>query len=261
MPRDHSRGRTGPCALGAREPVAPPRRGRMVNRDDNMRVPKRRLPADERVRSEPLADSDSSESTRRPRPPTRPQSRSGPLPGPSVSSTPWVPPTPTRRAPSHPAWEKPPTFDNYPRLRGRDDHRSVPAIWPLIMAVLGVALVLLVLIVIPALLGRGGGGVAAVSASPSTVASHPVGASPSAIAAPSKGVEAGSPTPVPSYRQYKIAVGDKLNLIAVKFKVTPAEILAINPQITNANLLKVGTYINIPPADAPTPSPAAPRTT
>lgn len=45
---------------------------------------------------------------------------------------------------------------------------------------------------------------------------------------------------------YKVKAGDTLSKIAAAYKVTLKEILAENPQITNANLIHVGDLIRIP---------------
>lgn len=57
-----------------------------------------------------------------------------------------------------------------------------------------------------------------------------------------------APEPVPevTYETYTVKSGDTLSGIAKKYNTTIEEILAINPQITNPNLIFVGQVINIP---------------
>jgi LysM repeat protein len=45
---------------------------------------------------------------------------------------------------------------------------------------------------------------------------------------------------------YTVAAGDTLNEIAAKFGVTVAAILAVNPQITDPDVIRVGQVIKIP---------------
>ena len=46
---------------------------------------------------------------------------------------------------------------------------------------------------------------------------------------------------------YVVRSGDTLIKIAQQFNTTPQRLLAINPQVTNPNLLITGQIINIPP--------------
>jgi len=55
-------------------------------------------------------------------------------------------------------------------------------------------------------------------------------------------------TPAPSPRLYKIKSGDTLARIARKNGITVDDILAANPEITDANDIQVGQFIVIPPA-------------
>jgi len=61
-------------------------------------------------------------------------------------------------------------------------------------------------------------------------------------------------TPEPSPRVYKIKAGDTLARIARKNGITVNDILAANPQISDANDIQVGQFIVIPPPAA-TPAP------
>lgn len=45
---------------------------------------------------------------------------------------------------------------------------------------------------------------------------------------------------------YQIAPGDKLGVIAKKYNTTVAKIKAVNPSITDVNLIRAGYYIYIP---------------
>lgn len=57
---------------------------------------------------------------------------------------------------------------------------------------------------------------------------------------------------------YTVKPGDTLSKIAQKYKITLAQVLAANQQITNPNLIQVGQVIKIPataPDPAPTPAP------
>lgn len=162
-----------------------------------------------------------------------------------------------RRGPTYPAWERPPTAYDFPTLRGREQHRTL---LPIGLAALGVAVVLVALVIIPALLGHGGN-VAAASTSPSSAASgssqpsHSAGPSPSATGN-------GTPTPYLSYAQYKVVAGDSAIKIAKKFGLQPWELYLANPQLTPPNYsVRLGAFLNIPQPGQLTPSPVAPSAT
>lgn len=163
--------------------------------------------------------------------------------------------TTARRPPTHPAWERPPTPYDFPVLRGQEQHRTM---LPILLASLGVAVVLLVLVIIPALFGHGG--VAASSASPSGPhASAPV-ASGSANASGSAGTSPNvstAPQPDWTYSLYKVVSGDSVSKIAKKFGLQQWELLVANPQIVNG-IVKLGSVLNIPPAGMLTQPPATP---
>lgn len=56
-----------------------------------------------------------------------------------------------------------------------------------------------------------------------------------------------TPPPPPSYGgYYTVQYGDSLRIIAARYGTTVADILAVNPQIWNANLIYVGQVINLP---------------
>lgn len=55
------------------------------------------------------------------------------------------------------------------------------------------------------------------------------------------------PPPPPAYGgTYVVQYGDTLRIIAARYGTTVADILAVNPQIWNANLIYVGQVINLP---------------
>lgn len=64
-------------------------------------------------------------------------------------------------------------------------------------------------------------------------------------AAPALAAQTVTP-PATGTQSYKIARGDTLSGIAVKFETTVSAILAINPRIKNANKIYAGTVINVP---------------
>jgi LysM repeat protein len=132
--------------------------------------------------------------------------------------------------PDAPAWERPRRFEAYPTIRTR-------ALLPAIPRPLAIALVVLVagvgLFFAPALLrGFLGGGT---TPSPSPTATAAVTAKPT----PTK---AAAPTPL----VYVVKSGDLLSKIASKYHVTVDQILAANPSIKDANLIKPGDRITIP---------------
>ena len=238
-----------------------------MNDDEELGTPRKRRSADERVRSRALGDSDPGPFSRPASGRFRPVTTTIPLPKVSTASTPWEPASLPRRGPTRPAWENPPTQYDYPRLRGREGRRTAPTMWPVFLAIVAVALVLGVLVVIPALMGGGGNtAVASHSAGPTSIHSGSGGPGKSPAASPSR-VSSVVPGPSITYTSYTVQSGDSLTKIMRKFGVERWEILLANPQITNPDVLRVGLKLQIPkhgqlthpPATpVPTPSVAAP---
>jgi LysM repeat protein len=234
-----------------------------VTRDKDNELPSyRRAPDEDVPDSEP---SDASESDENPprersavRPVTRfgsPQSQGTPLPFyrvPNGSSP--------RRGPSYPAWEKPPSPYDYPRLRGLEGPKPNVARWVLVITAIGAVLLILVVFLWPALTGRGKSA-AVVSPSPTSVASQIVGSShtPAASASSVGSAPIGSTQPQPSFAQYKVLSGDTITKIAKKYGLKTSELLLANPALAaNPNSLKVGLILNIPQPGQLTPPPATP---
>lgn len=238
----------------------------MVNRDDKHVTRKRRPPAGDRLHSEPLGASDSDESGPHEHPAFRPvtqpsegQAQSAPPPFFRIANG-----SGTRHGPSYPAWEKPPTPYDYPRLRSRERRKPIWIMWPPIFAAIGVALVLFVVVVLSAFSGHRGAAVASPSSSPShsAGASHIPGVSPSAVNGGTNGTVAspsgynGSPAPQASYTQYKVQAGDSVSKIAKAKGLKSWELLLANPNLTPPYTLRIGSYLNIPLPGQLTPSPS-----
>ena len=236
----------------------------MVNPDDKHVTRKRRPPAGDRLRSESLGASDSDESTSREHSAFRPVTQSGE--GQSQSAPPpffrIANGSGTRRGPSYPAWEKPPTPYDYPRLRSRERRKPIWIMWPPIFAAIGGGLVLFVVVVLSAFSGHRGTAVASPSSSPG--ASHSVRPSQIPVVSPSgvNGTSAspsgfnGSPAPQASYAQYKVQPGDSVTKIAKAKGLKSWELLLANPNLTPPYTLKIGSYLNLPVPGQLTPSPS-----
>lgn len=131
-----------------------------------------------------------------------------------------------------PSWEHSRRYEAYPTIRARTGLPVPPR-----LAILAGALVVaaVALFFLPALLGVGGGGDDnGATSSPST-----------SQAAPSASVEPTAP-PAPSSEVYLIKAGDTLSKVATAFDLTLDELLAANPQITDADKIAIGDEINIP---------------
>ncbi|MDQ6795983.1 MAG: LysM peptidoglycan-binding domain-containing protein, partial [Chloroflexota bacterium] len=142
-----------------------------------------------------------------------------------------------------PVWERPRRYEAYPTLKTRVGMPSVSRVALMALALVAAAVALFLL---PGLLGVGG-------------PSGPVGGRPST--APSAGASASlapatpaAPTPM----TYTVVARDTLERIAKKYGVTVADILAVNPQITNPNKIAIGDVIVIPTARASASPSAAP---
>lgn len=141
-----------------------------------------------------------------------------------------------------PVWERPRRYEAYPTIKTRVGMPSVSRVALMALALLLAAVGLFLL---PGLLGVGG-------------PTGPVGGRPST--APSTGASASivpatpaAPTPM----TYTVVAKDTLEKIARKYGVTVAEILAVNPRITNPNKIAIGDVIVIPtPGASASPSTA-----
>lgn len=138
-----------------------------------------------------------------------------------------------RDAIAGPSWERARRFEAYPTIRART---GLPA--PPRLAVLAGALVIaaLALFFIPPLFLGIGGGDDGTGATPSPIASE---------VAPSTSVEPTAP-PEPSAQVYIVKSGDTIFGIATEFGLSPDELLAANPQITDPDKIAIGDEITIP---------------
>jgi len=148
-----------------------------------------------------------------------------------------------------PAWERVRRYEAYPSIKARAGLPNMPQLPR--MAVLFGALVVaaLLLFLLPTVLNIGG-----------RVTAPGASTSPSAVAA-SASLEP-TPVPVATPHIYTIKSGDALARIARRFGLTLEQLLAANPDIKDANRIKVGDKIVIPtpPPDevaGGSPSPAA----
>ncbi len=87
-------------------------------------------------------------------------------------------------------------------------------------------------------------------------------APPQPTATPGGSTVTPAPTSVPTTPApggtYTVQYGDTLYKIAAKFNTTVSAILAVNPQITNPNLIYPGQVINLPGGSGGLPTPTAP---
>jgi hypothetical protein len=143
---------------------------------------------------------------------------------------------------SGPSWEQPRRYEAYPAIKTRARLPGIPRLGALAGAI---AISALILFMLPALLGLGGGGP---NASPSP--SRPIATA---------SVEPTAP-PAPTPQVYVIKQGDTMSKVAKKFNVPLDELLAANKAtVKNADKIAIGDEIIIPvPASVEEPSaPAA----
>jgi LysM repeat protein len=161
---------------------------------------------------------------------------SGSVAGASRGTPPITPPSSPMARPvgSHPAWERPPKLENFPRLHSRNERSSNS---PLLLAMVGVAILVVFLFAWPFLTSQGG---------KTPVATHTP--SPTATLASPTPSTAPTPTPPPSgsVTSYTVREGDTIYTISIQFGVTQAEIMAANPDITDPAYIQVGQKIKIP---------------
>jgi len=155
-----------------------------------------------------------------------------------------------------PAWEQPRKFEAYPSLRTRVGIPSFAGVPPAAVGAIALLVAAAILFfVAPMLLGIGGKD--ASKASPSPVATVAITPTPLPTEPP-------GPTPT----VYTVVNGDTATRIAAKFGITVDQLMAANPQVKNANKLKIGDQLVIPaplatevsgvPGASGSPSSAAP---
>lgn len=146
-----------------------------------------------------------------------------------------------RPAGSHPAWERPAKAENFPRLHSRDERSSNS---PLLLAMVGVAILVVFLFAWPFLTNQGSKTPVATH-TPSATASAVTSTTPTSSASVSAAPGSGGSSVV-----YTVQTGDTLYSIELHFNVTQEAILALNPQITDPAIIHVGDQIRIPPPGA-----------
>ncbi len=230
-------------------------------RDEETETGPKHLPDGEQVRSDQSPAPEFVERSHKARPQGRPLIRPGTM-KPQSEPRPLIISTGTRRIPSYPDWEKPPSAYVYPRLRSQEVHRPLK---PLLFVAVAVALVAALVLAFSALTGHGGAAVVATgSANPSASQSGGAGhtspaTSGSITVTPSPSGGNGTPGPQISYQQYKVLAGDSISKVAGKFHLKTWELLLANPQIKPpAYTLLVNTYLNIPQPGQLTLPPATP---
>lgn len=135
-----------------------------------------------------------------------------------------------------PAWEAPRRFDAYPMLRTRIGLPSFGGVPRVAVAALALVLASAFLFFVgPMLLGFDGPDQRKASLTPAPEVTE----RPTPSLAP-------TPPPAPTPQIYVVAKGDTMGRIAKKFGVTIEAILKANPQIKNADRIKIGDQITIP---------------
>lgn len=146
-------------------------------------------------------------------------------------------------------WDRPRRREAYPTLR-----RTGGATQPLVLGLVGLAVVAGLLFLLPSLLSAFFGGGEEASPTPTLTDI----ASPTALTSPTPPGETlppeeTTPPPGPTPLVYVVQRGDTLSAIAQRFDVTLQEILDANPEITDPGVIKVGQGIIIP-TSAPAPT-------
>lgn len=157
-------------------------------------------------------------------------------------------PPPSRHAPERrdetgalrgPAWEQPRRFEAYPTLRTRIGLPSLPGL-SVLVGFVALLLAAAALFFVPALLGVGDDGPGA-TPTPTPVASVTPTPEP-------------TPVPAPTPTIHVVSEGETLSKIASDYGLTLDEILAANPQITDADRIAIGDEVIIPAAQPSAPA-------
>src|SRR2546426_5160808 len=123
----------------------------------------------------------------------------------------------------------------------------MPAMSPLIVGLLALAVAAIVLFALPGFFLNSG---------------SPTGGSSPTPSAGASAASSATPVPSPTQQTYTVAKGDTATRIAKKFNLTLDQLLAANPQIKDPNKITVGSVLIIPkPAassvtDTSSPSPS-----
>ena len=143
----------------------------------------------------------------------------------------------TRDSVSGPSWERMQHLEAYPPIKSGSSTRGMPRV-ALFAGALGIAA--LILFMLPAIIGIGGGGTS--------------NASPSATRPASSASRAPTVAPAPTPVVYVIKKGDTLSKVANRFDVELEDLLAANPDIKDPNKISLGQEIIIPSASAAPPA-------
>jgi nucleoid-associated protein YgaU len=161
-------------------------------------------------------------------------------PGPDEEES-WVAAAPGR--PLAREWDRPRRREAYPSLR-----RTGGATQPLVLGLVGLAVVAGLLFLLPSLLSAFFGGGEEPSPTPTATAIGTPALSPTApppTAEPTQPEET-TPPPGPTPLVYVVQRGDTLYAIAQRYDITLRQLLDANPQIEDPAVIKVGQEIIIP---------------
>ncbi|HET7727217.1 MAG TPA: LysM peptidoglycan-binding domain-containing protein [Candidatus Limnocylindrales bacterium] len=157
-------------------------------------------------------------------------------------------PPPSRHAPERredagalrgPSWEQPRRFEAYPSLRRRVGLPSLPGS-SVVVGFVALILAAAALFFLPAFLGVGDDEPGA-TPTPTPAASVTPPPEP-------------TPTPAPTPTVHVVAAGETLSKIASDYGLTLDELLAANPQITDADRIAIGDEVIIPAAAPSVPA-------
>jgi hypothetical protein len=244
-----------------------------MNYDDEMKRTAGRAPGKESNSFQPLSVSDSDDDAKqasRPSRSSRSRTSGDTLHGPTAPQPPIkaVAPVVVRRGPTYPAWERPLTNQDFPKLRGREGGGR--SLLPMFLAAVGVLVILAVVLGVPSFLGRVAD-LGAASGSPTTGASEATGASgsirPSQSPRPSQSIvpsqsqnQSAGPAPVWTYKRYVVKSGDTPTGIAHRFGIQLWELEVANPTVAArmaGGHVTPNWTLNIPPPGVLTHPPAA----
>jgi LysM repeat protein len=144
---------------------------------------------------------------------------------------------------------------HFSRLQAHQPNQRLN-VWLGLVAIVGVALALLLVVALPGLLTHNRSNA---SASPSFTSTSSQFEVP--LVGPTSTARAGGPsaspsvTPGPSYRTYKVQAGDTITRIANKFGLKTWELLLANPGLTLKSTLQINRVLNIPNPGQLTPPP------
>jgi LysM repeat protein len=149
-----------------------------------------------------------------------------------------------------------PVHYHFSRMQAHETNAPLN-VWLGLAAIVGIVLAVLLVVALPGLLTHTRSNAVASPSFTSTTSQFvvpPVGPTPTPTTTDGPSASP-SVAPGPSFRTYKVQVGDTITRIANKFGLKTWELLLANPGLTTKSTLQINRVLNIPKPGQLTPPP------